>query len=134
MRKYSSMEDFGNFHFKIKISYGRKYSNFACAEMIQIASSLLRIYAQSPILYKWIFALYADNPRKQAFQWKHKQKFHHRMFCALRRNSKFGSIHTSLIGLYFVHVSISVKRVVSLTIYFHNVWITCLTRVGDKCL
>ena len=31
------MEDFENFHFKIKISYGRKNSNFACAEMIQIA-------------------------------------------------------------------------------------------------
>ena len=55
MRKYSSMEYFDNFHFKIKISYGRKNSNFACAEMIQIASSLLCIYAQTPILYKWIF-------------------------------------------------------------------------------
>ena len=55
MRKYSSMEYFDNFHFKIKISYGRKNSNLACAEMIQIASSLLRIYAQTPILYKWIF-------------------------------------------------------------------------------
>ena len=64
--------------------------------MIQRASSLLRIYAQSPILYKWIFALYSDKPRKQAFQCTHKQKFHYRMFCALRRNSKFGSIHTSI--------------------------------------
>ena len=49
------MEDFDNFHFKIKISNGRKNSNFACAEMIQIANSFLRIYAQTPILYKWIF-------------------------------------------------------------------------------
>ena len=89
------MEDFDNFHFKIKILYGRKNSNFACAEMTQIANSLLLIYAQTPILYKWIFALCADNPRKQAFQCTYKQKFHYRIFCALRRNSKFGSIHTS---------------------------------------
>ena len=89
------MEDFDNCHFKSKISYGRKNSKFACAEVIQIANRILRIYAQTPFLYKWIFALYADNPRKQAFQCTHKQKFHYRMFCALRRNSKFGSIHTS---------------------------------------
>ena len=39
-----------------------------CAEMIQITSSLVRIYAQTPILYLMdFFALYADNPQKQAY-------------------------------------------------------------------
>ena len=75
----------------------RKYP---CAEMIQITSSLARIYAQTPILYSMdLFALCADNPQKQAFQCTHKQKLRHRMVCALRKNSKFGSIHTSNICL-----------------------------------
>ena len=62
----------------------------------------MRIYAQTPILYLMdFFALYADNPQKQAFQCTHKQKIHHRMVCALRKNSKFGSIHTSITVHFF---------------------------------
>ena len=67
-----------------------------CAEMIQITSRLARIYDKTPILYLMdFFALYADNPQKQAFHCPNKQKIHHRMVCDLRKNSKFGSIHTS---------------------------------------
>ena len=85
------MEDFDNFHFNIKISYGRKNSNLACAVMIQIAIVFCVSTHKHQSCTNGFFALYD----LQAFQCTHKPKFPYRMFCALRRNSNFGSIHTS---------------------------------------